>query len=124
VVVGLIAVLAALTWFRVARRNRRLDQAYGRAGFTLVSAHGGTRVYAGEIGTRELLIELVAIGRGRGFLTSGGKDPRTREIGEDLNRINGKQAMLEAHATVEAELGRLKGRELEMAWNGIGSWMG
>lgn len=74
--------------------------------------------------TYELLEELQAIGRAQGYLSLQGKDPRTREIGAELHGMNGKQKMLDAHAVVLTQLGQLRARELEAAWDGIGSWRG
>ncbi|MFF7211909.1 hypothetical protein ACFZAU_15470 [Streptomyces sp. NPDC008238] len=69
--------------------------------------------------------ELCAIGLFHGFLTlEGEKDPRTREIGAELDGMGGKQEMLDAHHLVRARLGRVHARELEAAWDGIGSWLG
>lgn len=73
--------------------------------------------------TSQLLDELAAIARSRGFFgPTGEKDPRVREIGAELDQMNGKQKMLDVHAVVTAELGRVHARELELAWNGIGEW--
>ncbi|MDX2644863.1 hypothetical protein PV341_15060 [Streptomyces sp. PA03-1a] len=73
--------------------------------------------------TGQLLDELCAIGRGQGFLTLRGKDRRTREIGAELDEMGGKQEMLDAHSVVRARLGPLCARELEAAWDGVGSWL-
>lgn len=72
----------------------------------------------------QLLEELCAIGGSRGFLTMQGKDRRTREIGAELERMGGKQEMLDAHSVVRSWLGPVRARELEVAWDGIGSWLG
>lgn len=74
--------------------------------------------------TYQLLEELQAIGRAQGYLSLQGKDPRTREIGAELHGMNGKQKMLDAHAVVLTRLGQLRARELEAAWDGIGTWRG
>jgi hypothetical protein len=56
------------------------------------------------------------------FLTKGRK--RTVQIGEDLNRLGGMTLMLEAHGQVQNHLGHIPARELEVAWDGIGDWLG
>lgn len=82
--------------------------------------------WAGGARTRtdELRDELVAIGRSRGFLSMEGKDRRTREIGAELDRMNGMARMRHVHRMVVDELGPLYARELELAWDGIGKWRG
>lgn len=77
-----------------------------------------------EYRTRVLVEELCGIGRGRGFLSRSGRDRRTREIGAELHEMGGIRKMREAHDEVRAELGRGPDRELEMAWDGIGDWLG
>jgi hypothetical protein len=68
-----------------------------------------------------LIHELVSIGSTRGYLP---REPgRTREIGEELNRIGGMELMLAAHQQVSLALGNVKARELESAWGYIGQWM-
>lgn len=47
-----------------------------------------------------------------------------REVGRELNARGGNKLMLAAHAAVRARLGGVAARELEMAWDGIGEWMG
>ncbi|WP_407562442.1 hypothetical protein [Streptomyces sp. 184] len=92
----------------------------------MAEAHKRRREARGEDDrTLELVAELRAIGRGRGFLSvHGGKDGRTREIGAELHEKGGKQKMLHAHAAVRAELGPVHARELEAAWDGVGDWWG
>ncbi|MFG2553270.1 hypothetical protein [Streptomyces sp. NPDC048581] len=72
----------------------------------------------------ELRNELVVIGSTRGFLSMQGKDPRTRQIGDELDRIGGMTEMRRVHAMVVDQLGRHYSRELEVAWDGIGKWLG
>lgn len=38
--------------------------------------------------------------------------------------MNGMQKMLDVHSVVAAERGRMRARELEAAWHGIGPWLG
>jgi hypothetical protein len=47
-----------------------------------------------------------------------------REIGRELNVRGGIDLMLSAHRAVSERLGGTAGRELEVAWDGIGEWMG
>jgi len=47
-----------------------------------------------------------------------------REIGRELNERGGIALMLDAHRAVSERLGGTAGRELEVAWDGIGEWMG
>ncbi|MFW6722569.1 hypothetical protein ACHZ98_20860 [Streptomyces sp. MAR4 CNY-716] len=74
--------------------------------------------------TRLLVAELIETGLSRGFLSRTGKDRRTREIGAELHRMGGKRRMVQAHDDVQAVLGRGPDRELELAWDGIGDWLG
>ena len=74
--------------------------------------------------TDQLLDELAVIARTRGFLSMKGRDSRTREIGAELHRMNGMQKMRDVHRAVAAELGGVRARELEVAWDGIGDWQG
>lgn len=71
----------------------------------------------------QLLTELAALGENSGFLSSSGRQ-RTQEIGAQLNRRGGQRKMLSAHRAITAQLGREAVRELEVTWNGIGSWAG
>ena len=47
---------------------------------------------------------------------------RTREIGQQLDRLAGWGMMSAAHQLVRLELGNIAARELELAWDGIGKW--
>jgi len=46
------------------------------------------------------------------------------DIGRELNARGGNDLMLEAYEVVRARLGGTAARELEVAWDGIGEWMG
>jgi hypothetical protein len=111
------------------RKRKDLTQSY------LDQAHSGSPAVAEPVGslgeavdedtrTNQLLDELGAIASSQGFLTTKGKDPRTRAIGAELDRMNGMQKMLDVHKVVAAEHGRIHARSLEAAWDGIGSWRG
>ena len=52
------------------------------------------------------------------------RDGVVREIGRALDARGGIALMLNAHRVVSERLGRTAGRELEVAWDGIGEWMG
>jgi HEAT repeat protein len=61
-----------------------------------------------------------------GFVRSGG-DPavdRIREIGAWLDSQGGKPTMLEAHAEFAGRMSPGAARNLEMLWDGIGTWRG
>jgi parallel beta-helix repeat protein len=70
-----------------------------------------------------LIDELVDIGNGRGFMTVKSNDKRTREIGERLNKIGGKRLMQQVHWEVSGQV-RRSSRELDVAWDRIGDWLG
>jgi hypothetical protein len=72
--------------------------------------------------SKQLTNELISIGKTKGYLPRG--PGRTREIGEELNRIGGMDLMRRVHEQVYSSLGNVKARELESAWAGIGSWQG
>ncbi|HUW32036.1 MAG TPA: hypothetical protein VM223_10520 [Planctomycetota bacterium] len=57
----------------------------------------------------------------RGFLK---QEQLTRAIGYRLNSLGGMPMMLKAHDAVRSMRGRVVGRELEVAWDGIGQWQG
>jgi len=75
-----------------------------------------------------LVSELIEIGNSPGYLGSGEEFDgfehiRTREIGERLNQLGGKDLMVAAYYRVRAEIGAGKARELESAWGHIGDWL-
>jgi hypothetical protein len=77
--------------------------------------------------TKDLINELIAIGRVEGaLLAPRGSDPRGRiqSIGSALNDVGGMELMLQAHAAVRQSLGPVRARELEAAWDGVGTWLG
>jgi hypothetical protein len=101
------------------------DGKFGRTGTI-----GGRTISGSTVGghgkanhTDPLLAELAALGENSGFLSSSGRQ-RTQEIGAQLNRRGGQRKMLSAHRAITAQLGREAVRELEVTWNGIGSWAG
>jgi tetratricopeptide (TPR) repeat protein len=47
-----------------------------------------------------------------------------RMIGEQLNHLGGLNLMKSAHGEVTNVLGPIAARELDMAWNSIGQWLG
>ena len=89
---------------------------------------------AGPAGTSELdpddaVIELLQLyGRTReGFYPSanGLSENRVREIGRELDARGGKELMREAHAKFARMTNTPGGaRNLEIMWDGIGSWQG
>jgi hypothetical protein len=72
--------------------------------------------------SEQLINELISIGRTKGYLPR--EEGRTREIGEELNKMGGMGLMQTAHEQVSSSLGNVKARELESAWSGIGMWRG
>ena len=50
--------------------------------------------------------------------------PRARQIGRRLYEKGGNDLMLQVHRDLKNELRGASGRELEVAWNGIGEWQG
>ena len=76
--------------------------------------------------------ELTSIGRNTGFLSIVSKEGfdennrniRTREIGQRLHGLGGKDMMTLGYKAVELVLGAVRARELEVAWNMIGDWYG
>lgn len=131
------------TGYRIWRTPDRLHFCGGKLailGYGSPDAHGGRAAMWHDHGllplppadaargkkarTDQLLDELFTIALTRGFLTRGEADPRTREIGAELDRTSGLRKMREAHAVVNTELGRTHARELDSAWDGIGRWLG
>ncbi|KAJ5408882.1 hypothetical protein N7509_002765 [Penicillium cosmopolitanum] len=75
----------------------------------------------------DLITELIDIGHAEGALLG----PRgsalwghVRSIGSALNHAGGKKLMLQAHEAVRDKLGAIRARELEVAWGGVGDWLG
>ena len=118
--IGLVVALFVLGGFFAAlwRRRSRSEPTY----MPLRSAAASP--VDEDTRTDQLLDELAVIASTRGFLSMKGKDPRTREIGAELDRMNGMQKMRDVHRVVAAELGGVRARELEVAWDGIGDWRG
>jgi hypothetical protein len=81
--------------------------------------HGGA---AGKVAS--MTEELVAIGRGRGFIPGGESDKRTRQIGAKLHKAGGMDLVQQVHAAVADRVGkRSASRELDVAWDRIGDWL-
>lgn len=75
----------------------------------------------------DLITELITLGWARGaLLDTRGSELRTRveSIGTALDKAGGRALMLEAHAAVRHNLGAVLARELEAAWDGVGTWQG
>ncbi|MEU1371416.1 hypothetical protein ABZ454_35540 [Streptomyces sp. NPDC005803] len=75
---------------------------------------------------QDLIDELIAIGRGRGFVRASPfrADARTLEIGRALDRKGGMDMMRSVHDAVREIVGGGLSRELDVAWDGIGDWLG
>jgi hypothetical protein len=79
---------------------------------------------------KKLVDELIEAGRkyppdgqsSSHYLNTGRS--RAREIGILLEKEGGNNLMLIAHAKVSSILGGTAARELEVAWDGVGEWMG
>ncbi|MFB6722377.1 hypothetical protein ACFCV3_19530 [Kribbella sp. NPDC056345] len=70
-----------------------------------------------------MIEDLVEIGLDDGFL--GDDYQETRRIGECVNAIGGMGEMLAVHREVSRHLiNPSVPRELERAWDGIGTWFG
>ncbi|KAF9946223.1 hypothetical protein BGZ72_000520 [Mortierella alpina] len=79
------------------------------------------------LSTADLITELIDVGSAEGTLLGPlGWEPlkRVRSIGSALNDAGGKKLMQQAHKTVRDKLGAPRARELEVAWDGVGSWLG
>ncbi|MES4901469.1 MULTISPECIES: hypothetical protein [unclassified Streptomyces] len=126
VLIGVVVALVVLGGFLAALRGRRSRSGYpyARSGPPYVPLRSVASPVDEDTRTDQLLDELVEIARTRGFLSMKGKDQRTREIGAELDRMNGMQKMRDVHRVVAAELGGVRARELEVAWDGIGDWRG
>lgn len=77
--------------------------------------------------TEDLINELIAIERTAGaLLAPRGSELRERikSVGSALNDIGGMELMLEVHDVIRERLGRVRARELEAAWDGVGIWLG
>jgi hypothetical protein len=75
----------------------------------------------------DLITELIDIGHAEGVLLAPRGSElwgRVRSIGSALNDTGGKKLMLQAHETVRDRLGASRARELEVAWDGVGDWLG
>ncbi|KAG0054374.1 hypothetical protein BGZ83_011383 [Gryganskiella cystojenkinii] len=75
----------------------------------------------------DLITELIDVGLAEGALLGPrGSEIRERvqSIGSALNDAGGKKLMLQAHKTVRDRLGVTRARELEVAWDGVGDWLG
>jgi hypothetical protein len=60
-----------------------------------------------------------------GFLMDSPSAEPVKEIGRKLNEAGGKDLMLRAHAIFSANApGPGLARNLEMVWDGVGSWRG
>lgn len=75
----------------------------------------------------DLVSRLLALGvEHHTLLAPDGSEPRARvrRIGEALDKAGGMDLMLQAHAVVRQNLGGVRARELEVAWDGVGDWRG
>ena len=78
-----------------------------------------------DMNANDSVNELIAIADNEGTLVPPrGTEARGRilAIANVLNETGGHSLMLEVHAKVAAVVGGTLGRELEVAWDGIGAW--
>lgn len=69
---------------------------------------------------KAMIEELIVIGREEGTYLD--ISPRVTVLGTALHESGGVGMMREAIRAVRAELGPVRARQLEVAWNGIGEW--
>lgn len=101
-------------------------------GFVIVGAMPAHRPrVVTDVSARTLIAELVSIGQKDASDGPGSSSRflrqaklRARAIGEQLNALGGNDYMLAGHEQVRQTLGAVAARELEVAWNGIGEWLG
>ncbi|KAF7170624.1 hypothetical protein CNMCM5623_002995 [Aspergillus felis] len=75
----------------------------------------------------DLITELIDLGHAEGaLLAPRGSElrGRVRSIGSVLNDAGGKKLMLQAHEAVRDRLGATCAHQLEVAWDGVGDWLG
>jgi uncharacterized protein DUF6585 len=73
---------------------------------------------------RSAVAELVNVGRAQGFLSDdGGARNQITEIGRRLDEVGGMTLMRLVHGEVARQLPS-HSRELDAAWDGIGTWLG
>lgn len=58
------------------------------------------------------------------FLDQGDGQARCRQIGEEINNKGGIEAMVQVCEHYRDHVDRGRAREIEAAWDGIGSWLG
>ncbi|MEU4194812.1 hypothetical protein AB0E69_23130 [Kribbella sp. NPDC026611] len=79
----------------------------------------------GDLDLGAVIQELTEIGKAGKYLDDGPGEARARELGGQLDTHGGIAAMRAALARVESRLPDPgAARELEYAWDGIGSWLG
>lgn len=114
--------------YRIVKREDDQLALYGyQALYQARRALDPTKATSSALPTADLINQLIAIGRAEGaLLAPRGSELRERIqlIGSALNEKGGKALMLQAHTTVRQSLGPVRARELEAAWDGVGSWLG
>ncbi|MBH0780877.1 hypothetical protein [Nocardia bovistercoris] len=125
--------------FRPVRLSRTSDggfTAYGQVALYRFLGQGRPEASApqagvgGGVSTEDVLDaavrELVTLGLAEGFLSPDGPGARTAEIGRQLDSAGGIDLMKAAHAVVASRVRHVPGmaRELDVAWDGIGGWLG
>jgi hypothetical protein len=114
--------------YRIVKREDGQLALYGHAAlYQAKRAMDRAKGTSSTPSAEDLINELIAIGRVEGaLLAPRGSELRGRiqSVGSALNDIGGMELMLQAHAAVRQSLGPVRARELEAAWDGIGTWHG
>jgi hypothetical protein len=114
--------------YRIAKRQDGQLALYGHA--TLYRAkraldHAKNSVF--NPSAADLITKLIDIGQAEGGLLgpkASELEGRVRSIGSALNDAGGMNLMRQAHEIVRGRLGASCARELEVAWDGVGGWLG
>ena len=79
----------------------------------------------GGLDLQAVVQELTEIGKAGKYLDEGPGEARARELGLQLDAHGGSEGMRIALAQVASRLpDPAVARELEYAWDGVGSWLG
>ncbi|KAF9287625.1 hypothetical protein BGZ68_001546 [Mortierella alpina] len=114
--------------YRIARRQDGRLVLYGHSAlYRAKRALDRAKNPPASLSTADLIAELIDVGLAEGALL-GPKDSeiwgRVQSIGSALNDAGGMELMRQAHKTVRDRLGATRARELEVAWDGVGNWLG
>ena len=114
--------------YRIVKREDGQLALYGHAAlYQAKRAMDRAKGTSSTPSAEDLINELIAIGRVEGALLAPRRSElrgRIQSVGSTLNDIGGIELMLQAHATVRQSLGPVRARELEAAWDDVGTWLG